>query len=611
MEIAVAKYPRRRHHIWPWILIFSFLLFIAAPIVVTYVLVYDGATKETHIQENFDIQNLANNAIVDCLDHTTDDGNQRLNVTITGDDMDNILEMAFAQANLRNEYLKKLYCVIKENKYTFYLDAQAYGLIKSRAKIVTELDEDDTTFYFRIVDLGVGKINGILGLAKPLIKKYLPKEMVDGIFASTGLSLKYDEENLRLCYDKADVMKDLENMMGGGSGDNMFFDIIKVLMDNDLASFNTKSNNFLELDIDLKPLHSNELVTDDEQHLKVPSDQVTTRCKDKLVNLINRGIVNPSVDNLEVLFGFLFSGYQSLSDENQTYVQGIDFSSVGIGDVTTYRGFDLNDDNDYLSHVLESKIMTLLDLLKGQMEASLITESNLNTYIEGRNIIGFTTLLHRQAEESYKLNYITIDNFYSNLYSTDDDQIAEFVLKLNLNGYPTAITFESNVTTESATGSKLKFMIKEDGIRFGQINASALNDTFFTIMGSALNASDGTVTSNIEERSITINLDSFIQKAKNTLDSEFDNLFAAVPATFPTIKPGGNIMNPLDWTGTMTKVEAKEKVMQYIDELLASDNMEIKILGNTRDIDGEITMYFKENNPPEFIQALLQYIPTT
>ena len=608
MEVAVAKYPRRRHHIWPWILIFSFLLFIAAPIVVTYVLVYDGATKETHIQENFDIQNLANNAIVDCLDHTTDEDNQRLNVTITGDDMDNILEMAFTQANLRNEYLKKLYCVIKENKYTFYLDAQAYGIIKSRAKIVTELNEDDTTFYFKIVDLGVGKINGILGLAKGLIKKYLPKEMVDGVFASTGLSITYDEDNMQLCYAKADVMKDLESMMGGG-GDNMFFDIIKILMENDLASFNIKSNNFLELDIDLKPLHTNELVTDDEQHLKVPSDQVTTRCKDKLVALINSGVVNPSTDKLDILFGFLFSGYQSLSDENKTYVEGIDFSSVGIADVTTYRGFDLNDDEDYLSHVLESKVMALLDLLKGQKSASLITESNLNTFIEGRNIIGFTTLLHRQAEESYKLNYITIDNFYSNLYSKDDNQIAEFVLKLNLNGYPTALTFESEVTTASASGSKLKFVVKEDGIRFGTLNASALNETFFTIMGSALNASDGTVTSDINERSITINLDIYINKAKTTLSNEFDTLFAAVPAVFPTIKPGGNIMNPADWTGTMTKADAKTAVLAYIDNTLSGENMEIEILGDSRDIDGEITMKLKENNPPEFIQALLQYLP--
>ena len=614
MEVAVAKYPRKRRVIWPWILIGSLLLFIVAPVAVTYILLYDGSTKQTNIDENFDTKELGTNAIVDSLDSAPTEG--KLSVKVTGDDLDNIIDMAFRQANLKNQYLKKLYCVINENKYSFYLDLDGI-VIKSRARIVTELDETEDSFYFKIVDIGVGKIGGILNLAKPLIKQYLPKEMVDNVFKQTGLSLTFDDENYQLIYKKDDVMKDLQNMMGGGSGegqDNMFMSVLNTLMENGLAHFDTHTNNFLEVNIDLTKLQTNECVTDDPAHIKVPHAEVTTKCKQPLIQLINNHIVDPENDKLDIIFGYLFSGYEPLSDESKDYVDDFDFSSIGITDVTAYKGFDLAYDptGKYLENIMSGKIMSLIDLIKGKKEISLLLESNLNTYIEGRNILGYTTLLHRQDGDTYKVNYITIDNFYSNLYHSGEEDIAEFVIKLNINGYPTSLTFVSNVDTGASVEASVKFIIKEDGIKFGQVNASSLNETFFSVMGTALQSGDGMITADQNERSITVHLSSIVEKAKTSVGNSFDSNFSSVPDGVPLtplgVKEEG--MDPLDPNSYYTKAEIKAVFLNYLDALFIGSNAEVDIVGEDRSVDGEIVLKLKENNPPDAIKKLADLYPT-
>ena len=595
MQIAILKKPKRRAPIWPWVIIICWLISIVAPIALVYGVFYDDATKKVNVDENFSIAEMGNRAIVDSLDTSTEG---KLAISLSGDDMDNILLQAMTKANLINAYMKKAYVVIKGNKYNFYLDLNAGEVFKSRVKLSTELTEENNTFYFTVKDIAIGRLSGILTATKGLIDTYVTPELVDKVFQDVGLSIKYDRENMRLCYAKSDVISDLNGLASGSSDSDMgiYFNIIKTLMDEGLAKFNTTSNSFLDCEINIAPLSTNELVTDDAAHIKVKSEEVTTRCKNNVVRLIENGVLNPERDNLEVFFSYLFVGYNSLTDEQKAQIDEKNFSSIGISDKKAYRGFDLNHDEEYLTHQLEGKIMTFKELLQGRKEISLLYESDLNTYIEGKNILGFTTLLHRQDGENYKVNYVTVDNFYSNLYETNEKGIVEFVCKVNINGYPTSLTFETSVIERDTDQNELTFKVNDNGIHFGQISADYLNDQFFELMANALNSADATVSADKDAHTVTINLTPMVSKAKESILNEFDKLFSSLDE-----------LSVLLITGKPKSV-LKEEFVEYVEGLFVPSNAEVKVTGKNRNINGEMILRLKENNPPEEIAKILELV---
>ena len=335
--------------------------------------------------------------------------------------------------------------------------------------------------------------------------------------------------------------------------------------------------------MDLKSLKTNEYVTDDAEHIKVQHDDVGTQCRDKLVQLVNENQFDQSDqkvfgNNLKIVFSYLFSGgYDKLNEDSKALIDSIDFTTVGITDKEAYEGFGLNNSDSYLNDKMKEGLLTFDDLEDKKTEVTILNEKDLNNYIAGRNVIGFTTLMHRQTEESYKINYMTVDNFYSNIYHDGDEQIAEFVCKININGYPTSLTF---VSTADVGNDSIVFTIKDDGVKYGEVATNELTESFFNIITAALNNGDSTISAATTEegkRTITMHFTNIIDEAKTAMKASAETKYGMY---------GEAVMNIIN---------AK------IDELFSPENATITLTGTDRyDDDSGLKLSLKVNDftPP-------------
>ena len=507
MQVAVSKVPTKKKSKAGWVILTLFLIFIVGPIALIYALFYDPASKRVELQEDFTFENVANRLIVDSLDTAPTEA--MIDIKVTENDVDNLLYLAMKSVTEKTPYVKKAYVTVRGNKYYFYIDLDGV-VIKSRARISTELriSDDNENFVFKIKDVALGRVSGILSPAKGLIERFVTYDKIDQILANTQTDLTFDREKYALVYPKTSLVKDLGRLTNN-SAVGLYFDVMQTMVHDNMMQFEFKDNNVIEGIVDLSKLQTNDLVTDDSSHIRIQSEQVQS-IRDNLVYLIENGTIDPTDAQLPFqAFDFMFGGWKSLNSAAQEAIQGIDFSLVGITDNTTWEGFGLFDAEaklvDKMKNTVDAEKLVDKNLTPRYKDLCILLEEDINEYIAGRNIVGYTSLLHRDTPEGYKVNYITIENFYMNIYKNEENKnIAEMVCKIDVNGYVTSLTFATEMSTGGFDGSKLVFAVKD--IQFGQSDADNLKEEFFDIIYDALN-NEGDHSLQADKENYTISVD--------------------------------------------------------------------------------------------------------
>ncbi len=506
MKVATLKNPPKKRAKWPWVLLIIFLIIFILPVVLIYALFYDASTKKVTLQDNLTLTNVGNRIIVDSLD--TAKSEAKIDVIVSENDIDNILHLTMEKYAANNKFVKKAYMYVKGNTYNFYIDLDGY-IIKSRLKVTTnlELSEDGSDFVFKIKDIALGRVGGILKSSKGLIDKFVNEDTINNFIADSGLGLTFDKEQFAIVYPKENLLQDLSKLTDDQDV-GLYFDVMDTMLRENMIEFDLESGHFAEGVVDLSKIQTNDLVTDDEAHIKVESSEVEA-LRDDLVTLVDNGDVDPTVESqLSYAFSFLFGGWDYLTDEAKTALADVDFSYIGIDDKEAYEGFGLVDANTKLYEKMKASVdvAKLIDknLDPRYLDVCTLTETDINNYLAGRSIVGYTSLLYRQTESSYKINYITVENFYMNIYQNSESvNIAEMVCKIDVNGYPTSLTFETEMSGSGFSDNKLTFEVKD--IQFGETSAEYLKDDFFAIIYDALNdSSDTSLRANKEDYTITV-----------------------------------------------------------------------------------------------------------
>ncbi len=599
MKVAVSKEPPKRKRIWPWILLGSFVLTVVAPIAFIYGFFYEPDTKKVELQENFDVKNLGQYAMVDLMD--TAKSEHKLSLSITENDLDNILDFALTKAGAKNNYVKKAYCKIKGNKYTFYVDVDGV-VIKSRVKLTTICDEssDKSAFVFKVQDIALGRLSGIAGVARTLTSSIDYETMIQNVFKDIGLSMEFSKADWTLTYKKADLIKDLKGLAGGGDGDSsMLFSIVETLYDNNLVNFDFTTTNFLDVNVDLEPLASNEFVTDDVKHCKIKADEVDEFCKNRMITLIKNNIIGTDEETLKLVFTFLLRGYAPLSDDQKNQINKYDFSSVGIANNETYTpayesNFVVNNDTSSLFNQMKDELIKLKDIVTSDTisnkRVELLDEDALNMYIASRDFSSSLVFMHRPTTDGYKLNYVLVDNFYCNIYSVEEEgkekeQKAELVAKLNINGYHTSITLDTDA--EVIDNGELKFTVKENGIRFGTIQSKELDEQFFDLIAKSINSSGGeSIKADKENKSISFKFNSMVTDAKTSIH---ETLYAEA------MKNMDNASLPVVVTAQRSRFNEfiDKSITECLTEILSTENVGIDINGKDREANGTMDLTIK------------------
>ena len=498
-----------------------------------YFLMYDGKTEQIEIDENFDMKAYGEEFLLSSFDDA--EQTKKIQVVVTKDVVNNLLYQALNSFNLeeltkgyvKNDLLNKAYLTIDGNDYHFYVDINAkvadFSLLKTRVHLTTTLYEKYSTnsFVFKIKDIAFGKLYGMKGLAKKALTTFVKDEMINEFISKIGLSLQYNQSNLSISYAKNDIINDLIKITG--ATDNMYIDVAKALLNKNLINFDFGSDSLIEGYVDLTKLQTNEYVTDTIDQVIVNSHDVVTNCKDKVIQLMNDGKIGHeiSTENLTNIFQFLFLGYEGSSDQIKDTITPIDFSSVGINDVTTYKGFDLTCNNELLLNRMSSTVNTA-SLMHGGTDVCRLTEEDINEYIRGSSLVGYTTILNRfNKDGEFKLNFVTIDNFYCNIYQdayNGYQPTVDFIVKINLNGCPTSLAFSTIIPEDGLKNNSITFAVKD--IKYGEMGGEDLVNMFFGIISSALDGGDSSISANQDKHTITFNFSAIIQEAKQSVEQE-------------------------------------------------------------------------------------------
>lgn len=521
MQVATLKNPPRKKKIWPLVLLIVLVVILVFPIVLVYALFYDANTKKIVLKNDLNFKRIGNEIITDSLDHTID--HQKIEINVTENDIDNVLHLAMDRYMKENKFVKKAYVYVKGTAYNFFVDLDGV-VIKSRVKVSTSMheNEDKSAFIFEIKDVSVGRVSGIKGPAESLVNRFVNEDTINRFIAQTGLSVKFDQANFALVYSKAGLMNDLQRLTES-EGLGLYFDVINNMVVNNLVSFDLSTDNFAEGYIDLTRLRTNELVTDDASHIKVQPEQVSEQCRDNLVALIDHGDVDPETTDIQTVFDYLFRGYDPLTDSQKAVIDTIDFSYVDIDDKTTYKGFDLNDvENklyDKMRLTVDGDALTDKTLNPRYKKICTLTEEDINDYIASREIVGYTSLLYYKTGDSYKVNYVTVDNFYTNIYKNSENKnIAELVCKVNMNGYHTSLTFATEMGDGTFANNELVFTIKE--MKFGEVDAEAISESFYEVIHGALVGvgADSSLRFDVENKAICVNFTDILAYAQGRVE---------------------------------------------------------------------------------------------
>ncbi len=548
MQVAVSKVPAKKKSKVGWILLVIFLVLVVGPIALVYILFYDGATKNININNETDIKEIGNRLVVDSLDYAPVE--KMIDVKITDNDVDNLLRLAMKSIPNNVPFVKKAYVVVSDNRYLFYVDVDA-GIFKTRAKVTTtmEISPDNEKFVFKIKDVSLGRVDGLLSVGKSFIKKYVTYEKIDQILAGTQTDLSFDREQYAIVYPKTSLLTDLGRLAGSESM-GLYFDVLQTMVRDNMMEFKFRDNNVIEGVVDLEHLSTNDLVTDDPgTQIRIRPEQVQEK-RDMLVSLIEHGDIDPTNDDLLFdAFDYLFGGWKSLNESQKNNLNPIDFSYVDIDDKEAYEGFGLYDAEakliDKMKDTVDAQKLINKTLDPRYKELCTLDEGMINEYISSKNIVGYTSLLHRDTPEGYKVNYITIENFYMNIYKNSlNNNIAELVCKIDVNGYPTSLTFDTQMSNGGFTDNKLVFEVKD--IKFGLSDANNLKEEFFGIISEVLNnQGDDSLTMNAENYTISVDFTNIMnyacEEAENAVETytgthyDLETYFAMSNLTFEII----------------------------------------------------------------------------
>ena len=526
-EVETPKPKKKKSKVGKFFLtlFILFLVFIVGPIALFYGLFLDLGTKKVEIDENATVLSIGNRMIVDSLDYAPTDA--QIALKITENDVDNLLHIGMQKVTEKVKYLKKAYMKIKGETYKFYLDVDGV-IIKTRLIVTTELkiSEDKENFVFKVKDVALGRLGGILTPAKFFANKFITDEKINQFITGTGLDITFNREDYSISYPKSSILRDMSKLVNVQDL-GLYFDVIQTMLTDNLFDFRFDTDSAVEGIIDLSQLQTNELVTDDEDHIKIHTEDVQ-ELRDKLVALIERGDIDPN-EKLQPFYAFeyLFSGWEQLSEDGKASLESVDFSYVDIDDKEAYKGFDLANAEARLFERMKTTV-NAHDLIDKELnprytELCSLSENDINEYIAGRNIVGHSSLLHRDAPEGYKVNFITIENFYMNIYkNASNKNIAEMVCKIDVNGYLTSLTFQTEMPDDGGfADNKLTFAIKD--IRFGSTDAENLKEQFFDIIADALNnTGDDSLTADKENYTISVDFSEIMEYARAQIEETIE-----------------------------------------------------------------------------------------
>jgi len=448
---------------------------VATPVVFLYSTVQDTTTKEIVYDDNYSLKDTLKKKIVDAFDNTKETSKAKF--SLTEYDINNAAKNAIDSfGSAISGVIPKAYCEISDGKYTFYIELQLGGLLKTRVALKTSIKEEKyenkNAYVFTIEQVDIGKLSNVGGLGLNLISSAISDETFEKVFTSKGFSIHSDIKGGKIVYVKEDFNANISNILKNEN--SLYSSLLNFSLDNNLLNLDFNDNNKLSLEFDFSQTRTNETYNNDLNKYNLDINKYL----EKLTKLADENIVEEShyTDTLT----YLINGYRYCSKEIKAYIEPLNLTSIGIIDNKLYTGENFTK-VDRVQDMIKSRI-SLSGLLNNHV--GTVTESELNASLKNSGSFGTGAAISYVTEEGkHKIAYFAIDDLFVDI----TEKYFYLDLGFSINGYKTQVF----VIAEQQGFDTLQLNLKITDIYYGILPVTGdLKGELVKLMSTALQTSD-------------------------------------------------------------------------------------------------------------------------
>ncbi len=238
-----------------WIILGLLVVIVGTPVVLV-ALAYDGRRNVTDYGETT-AQEVGSKAFLRGLNNIDDDG--VLDVAITKKDANGVIATVTKEFTNIDGPVENIYILTKGNKVTAYIEISAWKF-KTRLSVESTIETTDDDFVMGINKFKLGNLSLNRETAVKVLGWFGVKLNDEKDFDLFVLDLK----NWQIRLSKEVMFDSLKK----GSDQNEFVkDVFTILENENLITFDTSTNNLIDMKVDLKKLQNNDKLTNDDDHL--------------------------------------------------------------------------------------------------------------------------------------------------------------------------------------------------------------------------------------------------------------------------------------------------------------------------------------------------------
>ena len=448
--------------LWFFGVILFLILLIAG---LLYGFFYDGSTikyvDQNSTDQNVVLKDKAQYKLVDSFADTKSTG--LVTFSLSQDDLNSVLLSVKDKAAKQLPSainLTSLGVEITDTEYIFSVSV-SLPLFKTRLYLHCSLNEtklnDQDGYEFKINKCQWARASFLSNLALTTIKKYISNDTLNNTFKQNNLSLKADLEQNRITYTKNDLLNDILTMTANNNADvTLSQAFISSAFEYNLLKTEFYKDHSINLSIDLTTLKDNPNYTHTGKGITVDNDKLATY----LTTLMDNNKFEVTDENINTVMHYLLNGYDNSSDNAKTFVNGKDFSIIGIDNVKTYRGVNTATSVDFNAEIKKqfpSITQLVTDSKAGKKEEKIasFSENQLTNLLLSSGLFGYSSIFYKKVDNKYNIAYMTIDNCYCDI----QDNKLSIVFNLNMNGYQTSVIIDT--TPSSMQNYKVNMKINK------------------------------------------------------------------------------------------------------------------------------------------------------
>lgn len=469
----IPKKPKKRMKGWVIFLIVFFSIIIGLPLIVVaivYACFFNAGFKDVTAKPGIETSQVFQDAMVDALDYTKSE--KKIRVRVTEEMLNQAIYNAMEGFKNTDGYIHNVYVEIDEDCYRFIVQVNVKGFFKTKGILTTKLSINDENIVFKITDVRVGQIGGMSGIFKFVLSKAgITSESLTRSLQETGLRMVADLDKLEIVYPIDNFTEDISAKFVPGDNEQYSAILKEMLCYKDYYSIlpnspesSTNKNYALELALNLDKMKANGDTFGIEGYT-MPDGyffDIADNAREQVITYLDLGAIREK--DARTVFKYYVGGFNYLDSSEQSIVY--DYLTNDLIDEATDTYNYTVPEEESLEYICKEQIVAQAPKTPAEIHGKRIdveiNTDQIDRMLASSNVLGSPTVMFRQTESGYKLNYVVISRV-STLVTVDPNTGKEtffIVISININGQEVTLALSTDrvATTDFA---KMQFKVAD------------------------------------------------------------------------------------------------------------------------------------------------------